>query len=75
MDSARELADLIQLSVEDDVDDITAPVGHEKRAWLRIAKGNRAYKIIVIQQDGVIDEDAEDDSPEEDLTDMVFEDE
>jgi len=78
MMNAREIADLIQISIEDDVDDITAADGGDERAQIHLEKGGVTYQILVIQQNApepVEDDDEEyynNDSEDEEVQELTF---
>lgn len=69
MGTAKEIADLIQVSIEDDVDAISDAEGHAQRAWIDVELKNRGYKIIILQQQGLIDEDKPAEDDDEDTVD------
>ena len=57
---AKDVGDLIQISIEDDVDDITAAEGTADKSYLQIIKDGQVFKIVVLHT-GDVDSVSEDD--------------
>lgn len=78
MNTAKLVADLIQLSIEDDVEDVTSSEGNDKRAWLEVTVGNHTYKITIQQQAALAEEgdvavdDEEGDDGMDGMQELVF---
>ena len=55
MSTALELADLIQLSIEEDVAEATVREGTIDRTGLDVVMGDRSYRIQVVRREAVVD--------------------
>ena len=67
--NAFDIAELVQISIEDDVDEVVGARGNDKRAHVNIIKNDRSFKISVLRVD--IPEDEDDDEEEDEEGDAV----